>query len=75
VHATAPIAGVYPLPRLGWGELLRGDVELLELPCEQLEFWSNDDVLRSVAHEIAARLAPAEPVVACSGAAHLPGAA
>jgi len=75
VHATAPIAGVYPLPRLGWGELLRGEVEMLELPCEQLEFWSNDDVLREVADEIATRLAPPGTAAASSAEAHLPGAA
>jgi len=75
VHATAPIAGVYPLPRLGWGELLSGDVELLELPCEQLEFWSSDDVLREVADEIAARLAASRGAASSSEEAHLPGAA
>jgi thioesterase domain-containing protein len=57
VRAVAPIAGVYPLPLMGWSHALRGDVELLDFDCEQLEFWDVDDILIDVAHQIDERLA------------------
>ena len=56
VSAVAPIAGVYPLPHLGWADVLRGPTDLLELPCEQLEFWADDAVLREVALHIGSAL-------------------
>jgi acyl-CoA synthetase (AMP-forming)/AMP-acid ligase II/thioesterase domain-containing protein/acyl carrier protein len=59
VRALAPIAGVYPLPLLGWADALRGDVELLDLPCEQLELWTDDRVLQQVAARIGEVLASA----------------
>ncbi|MEW6269138.1 MAG: AMP-binding protein [Thermodesulfobacteriota bacterium] len=56
VRAVAPIAGVYPLPLMGWADALRGSVELVDVPCEQLEFWADDEVLRGVALRIEERL-------------------
>jgi len=67
VRAVAPIAGVYPLPCMGWGDVLEGDVELLDLPCEQIEFWADDQVLRQVAQRIGATLASARAVATCAG--------
>jgi acyl-CoA synthetase (AMP-forming)/AMP-acid ligase II/thioesterase domain-containing protein len=56
VRASAPIASVYPLPLMGWSEALRGPVEVLDVPCEQLEFWADDEVLRAVARRIEERV-------------------
>jgi len=56
VRAGAPIAGVYPLPLLGWAGTLRGEVEVMELACEQLELWSDEALMRQVACRIAAAL-------------------
>lgn len=60
VRAVAPIAGIYPLPLQGWAESLRGEVEQLDLACEQLELWSDDELLRTVARRIDEVLAAAE---------------
>jgi hypothetical protein len=52
VSATAPIANVYPLPHMGWGRVLAGRVELLEVPCDQVEFWADEPILERVAARI-----------------------
>ncbi|MBM4269373.1 MAG: AMP-binding protein [Deltaproteobacteria bacterium] len=57
VRTTEPIAGVYPLDRMGWAEVLRGDVEELDLPGEQLDFWGDDAMLGRAAARIGEILA------------------
>lgn len=52
VRAIAPIAGVYPLPLMGWEDVLVGDVKLVDFACEQLEFWNDDPILARVAARI-----------------------
>jgi hypothetical protein len=60
VRSVAPIAGVYPLPRMGWGELMRGNVTMLELPCEQRGLWADEQLLRQVTRAIAQGLRDTE---------------
>ena len=60
VRSVAPVAGVYPVPRMGWGELMLGTVTMLELPCEQLALWGDDELLRQVTRAISEGLRGAE---------------
>ena len=64
VRAMAPIAGVYPLPYMGWADVLKGDVELFDVPCDQSEFWADDRLLRQVAARIGELLAGANRTAA-----------
>jgi oxalate---CoA ligase len=60
VRSTVPIAGVYPLPRMGWSALMPGNVTMLELPCEQAGLWTDDRLLHQVSQEIAQALRAAD---------------
>jgi hypothetical protein len=56
VRAMAPTAGVYPLPQMGWSRVLEGQVELVDVPCDPLEFWFDEPILEQVAARIGSLL-------------------
>jgi hypothetical protein len=56
VRAAEPVARVYPLPLMGWAELLRGEVTVIERPLDQRLLWQNEESMRLIAQVIGERI-------------------
>ena len=52
VRSVAPVADIYPLPRMGWGDLMRGNVTMVDLPCDKSGLWTDDRLLLHAAAAI-----------------------
>ncbi len=56
VRADAPIADVYPLPNMGWGGVFGSEVEVIDIACDQLQFWAEARHFEEAADRVAERL-------------------
>ena len=60
VRAAEPVARVYPLPLMGWAELLHGEVTAIERPLDQRLLWQHDESMQLIAQAIGERIAAHE---------------